>query len=193
MKTLARQPFETLLGGVAEPTPAPGGGSSCACACALGAALVEMAAAIELRRTDSLLDGALPERLRALRERSLALAEEELSSYVPVLEARRLPEDDPSRASRLAAALEEASASPLAIAECAAEVAELGAEVTRLAAPAVRGDAGAGVTLAEAAAAAAARLVEINVGGAGGGHGAADRARGAARRAAAARARASDV
>ena len=144
-----------------------------------------MAAAIELRRPGSVLDAGLPARLGALRERALALAEEELSSYAPVLEARRLPEDDPSRASRLAAALEEASASPLAIAESAAEVAELGAEVTLVAAPAVRGDAGAGVTIAEAAAAAAARLVEINLGSAE----AAERALGAARRAAAARAR----
>ena len=185
MEPLARQPFETLLGGVAEAAPAPGGGSACACACALGAALVEMAAAIELGRPGSVLDAGLPVRLGALRKRALALAEEELSSYAPVLEARRLPEDDPSRASRLAAALEEASASPLAIAESAAEVAELGAEVTLVAAPAVRGDAAAGVTIAEAATAAAARLVEINVGSAE----AAERALGAARRAAVARAR----
>jgi formiminotetrahydrofolate cyclodeaminase len=86
----------------------------------------------------------------------LRLAEAELTSYAPVLEART-PEE------RLRA-LSAASEPPAGIAETAAEVAELGAEIASSASEAVRGDALTGVTLAEAAAAAAARLVEINVG-----------------------------
>ena len=64
-----------------------------------------------------------------MRERALALAEDELSSYAPVLEAQRLPRDDPDRAARIDAALTDASRAPLAIAEAAAEIAALGAEV----------------------------------------------------------------
>lgn len=147
---LSKQPLESFLDDVAAATPAPGGGSSSGVACALAAALVEMSAGLAG-------SGAAAEQASALRARALRLAEEELSSYAPVLEAR----DEHERELALAAASE-----PLArIAETAAEVAELGAVVAGTGSKAVRGDAMTGVVLAEAAASAAARLVEINVGG----------------------------
>ena len=58
----------------------------------------------------------------ALRARALGLAQEEMSSYAPVLEAR----DDHERELALAATSEP----PAQIAETAAEVAELGAEIS---------------------------------------------------------------
>lgn len=146
MERLSDQPLAEFLEAVAAATPAPGGGSSAAVTCALAAALVEMAAQ---------LAGRDPERLGALRERALELAEEELRSYAPVLAA--------TDAGQRAAALVEASRSPQEVADIAAEVARLGAEVVQASSVAVRGDAQAGVTLAEAAAAAAQRLVEINL------------------------------
>jgi methenyltetrahydrofolate cyclohydrolase len=157
MDRLGALPFASLVEQIGAATPAPGGGSTAACACALAAALVEMAAAIA-RSGEA-------ERMRVLRDQALGLAERELGSYEPVLEARRLPTDDPERARRIDAALTEASAAPLAIAEAASEVAELGANVAAACGPAVRGDALAGVLLAEAATAAAATLVEINLAG----------------------------
>ena len=165
MDRFAEQPLGSFLDEVAAPTPAPGGGSAAAGACALGAALVEMVARIELGRADAAVRprADLPDRLAALRGQALELAERELSSYGPVLEALRLPRDDPERAGRLDAALTQASAAPLAIAEAAAEVAESGAELAAAAGPAVGGDAVAGVLIAEAAAAASAALVEINL------------------------------
>ncbi len=165
MDRLAEQPLGSFLDEVAAPTPAPGGGSAAAGACALGAALVEMVARIELGRADAAVRPRvdLPDRLAALRGQALELAERELSSYGPVLEAMRLPRDDPERARRLEAALTQASAAPLAVAEVAAEVAESGAELAAVAGPAVGGDAVAGVLIAEAAAAASAALVEINL------------------------------
>jgi methenyltetrahydrofolate cyclohydrolase len=144
--SLADQPLAEFLEAVAAGTPAPGGGSSMAVTCALGAALVEMSAG---------LAGQSVERPRAIRERALDLAEVELSSYAPVLEAR----DSDQRAG----ALVEASRTPLELAELAAEVAELGAQVAQASSAAVRGDALAGVVLAEAASTAAARLAEINL------------------------------
>ena len=155
MHGFADRPLASLLEEFAASTPAPGGGSAAACACALAAALVEMAAALE--------GSGEGERMRILREHALELAERELGSYAPVLEARRLPRDDPERPGRIEVALAEASAAPLAIAEAASEVAELGAGLAAQAGPAIRGDALAGVLLAEAAAAAAASLVEINL------------------------------
>lgn len=146
MGSLADQPLGEFLEAVAAGTPAPGGGTSAAVTCALAAALVEMSAG---------LAGQNVERSRAWRERALALAEVELSSYAPVLEAHD--------ADQRAAALVEASRSPLELAELAAEVAGLGADVAQESSAAVRGDALAGVVLAEAASTAAVRLVEINL------------------------------
>jgi formiminotetrahydrofolate cyclodeaminase len=167
MTGLADRPLVALLDVVASTDPAPGGGSSAALAAALGASLLEMAAGLELARETPgpALSDDLPERARELRAQALALADRDLSSYAPVLDARRLPADHPERAQRLEAALTEASRAPLAIAETAAEAAELGARVTIASNPAVRGDALAGVLIAEAATAAAASLVEINLAG----------------------------
>jgi formiminotetrahydrofolate cyclodeaminase len=145
-----------FLGDVAADTPAPGGGSSAAVTLALGAALVEMSA---------LLTGASGAATQAaeLRARAMELAEEELSSYAPVLEALRMPQDDPSRSARVDHALLEASRTPLAIAEGAARTAVLGAAVALASEASVRADAVTGAVLAEAAAAAAANLVEVNL------------------------------
>jgi methenyltetrahydrofolate cyclohydrolase len=154
---LREQTLARFLDAVAEATPAPGGGTSAACTAALGAALVEMAARLGG-------DADTADRANGLRVRALELADEELSSYAPVLEAMRLPRDDPARPDRLAAALLDASAAPLAVAQAAAEVAELGAAVARDSSKEVSGDALTGTLLAEAAAAAAATLVEINLG-----------------------------
>jgi formiminotetrahydrofolate cyclodeaminase len=167
MTGLADRPLVALLDVVASTDPAPGGGSSAALAAALGASLLEMAAGLELAREtpDPALSDHLPERARELRAQALALADRDLSSYAPVLDARRLPTGHPERAERLEAALTEASRAPLAIAEAAAEAAELGAQVTIASNPAVRGDALAGVLIAEAATAAAVSLIEINLAG----------------------------
>jgi formiminotetrahydrofolate cyclodeaminase len=143
-----KQSLDDFLDDVAADTPAPGGGTSAGVVCAIAAGLVEMSAAL----ADS-ADAA--EQAREMRRRALALAEEELSSYAPVLEAR-------TEADRVTA-LDAASEPPAQIAELAAEVAELGASVAESASEAVRGDALTGVMLAEAAASAAARLVAINV------------------------------
>lgn len=167
MDELGKQSVESFLDAVAEASPAPGGGTSAAIAVALGAALVEMTARIS--------HGAAAEEAHALRVRALELAEQELTSYGPVLEAET--------AAERSAAMVAASEPPARIAETAAEVAELGLSVAASSSDALRGDALTGVTLAEAAAAAAARLVWINVGSSS----AHERAHAAAGRAAAAR------
>jgi methenyltetrahydrofolate cyclohydrolase len=167
MAGLADQPFRGILDFVASTDPAPGGGSSAALAAALGSALLEMTACLELMREtpDAGVTDEVAERARELRDDALGLADRDMSSYAPVLDALRLPEGDPDRADRLETALTEASRAPLAIAEAAAEAAALAARVTVASNPAVRGDALAGVVISEAAAVAAASLVEINLAG----------------------------
>src|SRR5581483_667496 len=106
-----------LLDAVAARTPAPGGGSSAAIATALAAALVQMAANFADGQDDAFA------RAGELRTRALELAEIELHAYEPVLEALRLPRDDPERASRVSAAQTQASRSPLEVSRVAAEIA----------------------------------------------------------------------
>jgi methenyltetrahydrofolate cyclohydrolase len=153
---LGEQSLASFLGEVARATPAPGGGTSAGVSLALAAALVEMSARLAGESESAARAG-------ELRAEGVELAERELSSYAPVLDAMRLSRDDPSRSARVEEALHEASRTPLAIAECAAELSELGGEVAGASSPSVRGDALTGTVLAEAAAAAAAALVEINL------------------------------
>jgi formiminotetrahydrofolate cyclodeaminase len=153
MPPLADRPLAALLAEIAAATPAPGGGSTAAVACALAAALVEMSA------------GPPHERAAALQARALGLADEDLSSFGPVLAAQRLPAGDDSRPERVRAALSAAADTPLAIAAVGCEVAELAAELVRDGRPSVEGDAAAAALLAEAATRAAARLVELNLAG----------------------------
>lgn len=151
--------LETFLAAVAERTPAPGGGAAAAAGCALGAALAEMAARFADRDDDAA-------RAAALCAEALRLGEADLTAYAPVLDAQRLPADDPERPARLAAAKAGAAEVPLAIAEAAAQVAELARELARSGRPALAGDALAGADIAAGACRAAARLVAINLAGA---------------------------
>jgi formiminotetrahydrofolate cyclodeaminase len=143
-----------LLDDLAAKTPAPGGGWAAAWATAMAAALVEMAAAFGERPV---------ERARELRAAALELAERELTAYQPVLDAMRLPKDDPGRADQLAAALTAAAESPREIARVAAEVEALATELVASGNPNLEGDANTAVQLARAARAAAERLAEINL------------------------------
>jgi formiminotetrahydrofolate cyclodeaminase len=169
MNALTDRTLGQLLDQVAAQSAAPGGGSSSALACALAAGLVEMTSAFTLAHDEYADQHERMARVRArggeLRAAALALAEGELHVYGAVLEALRLPEDDPGRAQQVAAAMSDATDSPLAIARAAAEVAELAAETADTGNLHVHGDAVVGVLLAEAACAAAARLVELNLTG----------------------------
>jgi formiminotetrahydrofolate cyclodeaminase len=169
MSALADRSLGQLLEQVAAESPSPGGGSSSALACALAAGLVEMAAAFTISRAEYAERhermAVMRERAGILRAEALELAERELTVYGAVLDALRMPEDDPARASRLDAALSDAADSPLAVARAAAEVAGLAAEVARTGNRHLRGDAMTGAILAEGACAAAARLAELNLAG----------------------------
>jgi glutamate formiminotransferase/formiminotetrahydrofolate cyclodeaminase len=76
----------------------------------------------------------------------------------------RAPQNDPQRESRIREARRQAAEPPVAIANAAAEVAELAAETAQVGNPNLVGDAVVGAVLAEAACRGAARLAEINLG-----------------------------
>jgi methenyltetrahydrofolate cyclohydrolase len=150
-----------LLERLAARTPAPGGGSAAALACSLAAALVEMAAAFD--QTGAAGDAGA--RATELRELALGLAERDLESYAPVLEALALAAEDPRRPVAVAAALGQATDVPLRVARAGAEVCSLAARVTASAGRHAVGDAVTAAVLSQAACRAAAMLVELNLKG----------------------------
>lgn len=184
----AEATVERFLTSLAAREPAPSGGAAAALACAFAAALAEMAASLT-SRDGSLPVAAMRERAAAIRSTAARLADDDATAYGRVIEALRAPRDDPWRDERVAGALSRAADAPLAIAECAAEAAELAAALAHGGNPNLRGDALTGALLAEAAALGAARLVEINLASAPG-DARVQRGRDLARRALAARERA---
>jgi formiminotetrahydrofolate cyclodeaminase len=164
---LAEQSVDRLLELIAARTPAPGGGSAAACAVAMAAALEQMAAGFTLTRPEYAPRHPRAEQLHAaageLRAAALELAERELHAYGDLLQARRLPGQQPGRDRRIAEAADEAIAAPLELCRCAGSTAELGAELVREGNPNLAGDAICATLLAEAACRAAATLVQLNL------------------------------
>ena len=142
-----------LLERVAARTPAPGGGAVAALTAASAAALVAMAARFS---------GESADRAEELRAQLEPLADADAAAYTAVLAARRLPKDDPNRATRIADAMTEATEVPRRVAAAASEVAELAAALVEKGNPNLVGDARVGELLARAAAEAATALVRIN-------------------------------
>lgn len=152
-----------LLDAAASAEPTPGGGSIAAMTAACAAGLVAMAA-----RSSNGWGGAggVAAQATALQQRLEQLAPVNDEAYERALAA--LSSSDAAevgeREEVLARSLERAAAIPLAIAEVAANVAELAAVVAEEGDPRTRGDAAAAAMLALGATRAAAHLVEINLG-----------------------------
>jgi formiminotetrahydrofolate cyclodeaminase len=154
--------FEELLDTIAAETPAPGGGSVAAFVTEMAASLAAMAA-----RFAHDWDGAAGAVAQAEtpRHRAAPLASEDAVAYENVLTAMRMPRElEPEvRNMLIGETLSRAADVPLQIAECAASVSELAAEIAVCGNPNLRGDASAAAILASAAARVAATLVEINL------------------------------
>jgi methenyltetrahydrofolate cyclohydrolase len=164
---LANSSLATPLDRVASSDPAPGAGPSAGWTCALAAALVEMVSAVALRKDPPNLAAAVQRRDRAaeLRARALELAHRDVAAYSEVLAVLRR-RDEPGHGRRLRGALSEAANPPLAIAEVAAEVTRLAADAGSEARGAVRGEAMTAAVLAEAVVRAGIPLIELNLAGA---------------------------
>ncbi|MGO9557533.1 MAG: cyclodeaminase/cyclohydrolase family protein [Acidimicrobiales bacterium] len=163
--SLASRPLQSFLDDVAAKTSAPGGGAVAAIAVALAASLCAMAA----RYSETALADALSvaSRCDELAARALTLATADAHAYEAVLEVRRLRRSQGGEAiatdADLAAALLAASDVPLEVADLGAEVTELAAGLLARGNPNLAGDAFAGAQLAQGATRAAARLAEINL------------------------------
>ena len=150
-------------------SPAPGGGSVSALAGAMGAALASMVAVLshtkkgfESKHAD--LDR-IAVRGQQLKDQLLAAVDADTDAFDRLLDAMRMPKDNPLREAALADATVGAALIPLGVLEASPEVIELCREIARIGLQASLSDAGVGAQVARAAAAGAYQNVCINLGG----------------------------
>jgi formiminotetrahydrofolate cyclodeaminase len=152
--------LRVLLDELSAPTPAPGAGAVSGIVVAMAAGLIASAA----RRSTDWEDGkGIAAQAQALRSRVERLAEANEEAYLEALALIEGANEDGGRDAALGKALDTAAELPLAIAECAYDVALLGAETAQHAARGGAEDACAAAVLAEAAARAAAGLIAVNL------------------------------
>jgi formiminotetrahydrofolate cyclodeaminase len=153
-------PLQTVLDEIAGPTPAPGAGAVSGVVTAMAAGLIASAA----RRSPDWEEArGVSAQAQALRSRVEKLAEANEEAYLEALALIEGAGDHGGRDAAIGKALDTAAELPLSIAECAYDVALLGAEAAEHAAPGAAEDACAASVLAEAAARAAAGLVVANL------------------------------
>ena len=166
---LASMSVRDFLDELSSDSPAPGGGSVSALAGAMGAALAAMVAAIshgkkgfEAKQND--LDK-IARRAQELKDQFVAAIDADTSAFDRLLEAMRLPADNPARNAAIADATIRATEVPLGVLEACPEVIELCRQVARIGFQASVSDAGVGSQMARAAAAGAYQNVCINLAG----------------------------
>ncbi|MEK6372081.1 MAG: glutamate formimidoyltransferase [Acidobacteriota bacterium] len=166
---LASMSVRDFVDVLSSDSPAPGGGSVSALAAAMGAALASMVAVLSHTRKgfESKQDDLdrIAARGQALKDRFLAAVDADTAAFDALLDAMRLPKDDPTRHVALADATVGAAEVPLSVLEGCPEVIELSREVGRIGLQASLSDAGVGAQMARAAAAGAYQNVCINLAG----------------------------
>jgi formiminotetrahydrofolate cyclodeaminase len=148
-----------LLDRIAGGPPPPGGGAAAGLVAAMSAAVLTMAA----RSAEEIATAAQAE---ALRARLTELAEEDAAAYGHALASLRgdgVPESQQGRDFWLGRALTRAADAAVLIAEAAADVTELAADLAARVEGPHKPDAVTAAILAEAASRAAAHLVEVNL------------------------------
>lgn len=169
MNELAQSPapllaltVEELLDAIASDEPLPASGSAAALVAAMAAGLVAKVGKVSSEWEDG---PAVAAQARALRLRLALLAHADTEAYGAALAAMRLPRELPQkqRDEILGRTLERAADVPLAIADAAADVADLAANAAANGKPRLVPDAVAAAELADGAARAAALLVGVNL------------------------------
>ncbi|MGC8820324.1 MAG: cyclodeaminase/cyclohydrolase family protein [Fervidobacterium sp.] len=117
---------EELCNKVKEKTPAPGGGAVGAVAAALGGSLNSMVANLTISKKkyeeyEGLMQEVL-ENMELVIERTLRLAENDVKAFNNVMNALKLPKEDPEREHKIQTALKEAIDTPLELVRCARDI-----------------------------------------------------------------------
>lgn len=160
-----------FVGQLATSAPTPGGGSAAALAGALGAALVQMVVALTSARPEAEpMENELRELALAaagFQSELLRMVENDAAAYASVIAARRLPRgterERELRRIQIAAAVRDATRSPLLIAERAAEVLKLAERLAPIGSRNAISDVGVAGLLAAAALRGGALNVRINL------------------------------
>ena len=164
---LASMSVRDFLDELASDSPAPGGGSVSALAASMGAALAAMVAVLShtkkgFESKQEQLD-AIATRGQALKDQMLAAVDADTAAFDKLLEAIRMPKDDPARDAAIADATVAATEVPLGVLERCPDIIQLCREIGRIGLQASLSDAGVGVQMARAAAAGAYQNVCINL------------------------------
>ncbi|HEX3053878.1 MAG TPA: glutamate formimidoyltransferase [Aggregatilineaceae bacterium] len=121
---------------VSEGTAAPGGGAVAALAGALSAALAEMVAKLTIGKKKYQSVGPTMTAIAAagtnLRQQLLDAVDQDVKAFTSVMEAYRLPQDDPNRASTIQTAMAHAADVPLNVARLSLEAMQLAEQVVKL-------------------------------------------------------------
>jgi formiminotetrahydrofolate cyclodeaminase len=170
--TYGGQKIEEFLDTLASSAPVPGGGSVAALAGALGASLLAMVGEITMGKKKPEDKTAVEEALRLLgpmRERFVALIDEDAAAFEKVMAAFKMPKEEEGQREARKAAIEEATIGaanvPLETARAALAALEAGEALAEWGAKSAVSDVACGALCLEAAARAAAYNIQINVAG----------------------------
>jgi len=162
-----RAGIEPFIEQLAAPTATPGGGSAAAASAAMAAGLAVMVATMSRGKKAYLqFEPQLSEaiaRLNPLREELKAAVDADAASYNAVMKAYKAAKESPDGKSQINAALRQATSVPLGVAERAAEVAGIAANLRPLTNPMMSSDLTTAIALAGAAIKGALANVEINL------------------------------
>ena len=165
-----RAGVEPFIEQLAAPTATPGGGSASAAAAAMAAGLADMVASMSRGKKaylqyESQLSAAIA-RLTPLREELKAAVDADAESYNSVMKAYKLAKtavDEASGEALIEAALKQATAVPLSVAERANEIAKIIKSLEPITNPNMKSDLTTAVALAGAAQTGGLANVEINL------------------------------
>ncbi len=136
---------------LASKAPVPGGGGASALAAALGAALCTMVGNYTVgKKKYAAVEGdvkALMARAEALREKLLALVDEDAAAFEPLSRAYAIPKDAPDRAAVLEERLRDAAAVPMKVMRLSCEAIELHREMGEKGSVMILSDVGTGAVL----------------------------------------------
>jgi len=164
-----RAGVEPFVEQLASPTATPGGGSASAAAAAMAAGLATMVASMSRGKKaylqfESQLSAAIA-RLTPLREELKAAVDADAESYNSVMKAYKTAKsaDEKSGEAMIDAALKDATAVPLSVAEKANEIAQITDSLGPITNPNMKSDLTTAAALAKAAITGALANVEINL------------------------------
>jgi glutamate formiminotransferase/formiminotetrahydrofolate cyclodeaminase len=165
-----RAGVEPFVEQLAAPTATPGGGSASAAAAAMAAGLATMVASMSRGKKaylqyEAQLSSAIA-RLTLLREELKAAIDADAESYNSVMKAykaAKTADDEKSGEALIAAALKQATAVPLTVAQKAHEVGQITQTLGPITSPNMKSDLATALALARAAITGALANVEINL------------------------------